>query len=195
VPVKFNITNRFSGAIQFTAEIDGADYAPVSLKIGLAVQWAVKAQANLVDANLGGANLGGANLWGANLRGANLVDANLRGANLRGANLGGANLGGANLRGANLGGANLGGAYLGDAYLGDAYLGGGKIKDLVVLAYPDGFSAWTYLTESDEQRVQIGCRNKTIAEGRQYWDGKDNRREVMAALDYAEAIAKIRGWV
>ena len=30
--------------------------------------------------------------------------------------------------------------------------------------------------------------------GRAYWAGKDNRREVLAALDYAEVIGKLRGW-
>lgn len=43
-------------------------------------------------------------------------------------------------------------------------------------------------------RVKIGCRIKTIAQGREYWCGKKNRREVMAALDYAETIAMLRGW-
>jgi len=49
--------------------------------------------------------------------------------------------------------------------------------------------------ETGEQRVRVGCRDKTLAEGRAYWAGKDDRREVLAALDYAEAIAKLRGWV
>jgi hypothetical protein len=41
-------------------------------------------------------------------------------------------------------------------------------------------------------RVRVGCRDKTISEGREYWRGKDDRREVMAALDYIETIAKLR---
>lgn len=32
------------------------------------------------------------------------------------------------------------------------------------------------------------------AEARLYWAGKENRREVLAALDYIEAVARIRGW-
>ena len=43
--------------------------------------------------------------------------------------------------------------------------------------------------EKGEQRVRVGCRDKTLAEGRAYWAGIDDRREVLAALDYAEAIS------
>ena len=114
------------------------------------------------------AYLRGADLGGAYLVGAYLVGANLRGANLRGADLGGADLGGANLVGADLA-----------AHIGQ----------------PDGWNAWTYYdTKAKEQRVQVGCRNYTLEEGRKYWAKKENRREVLAALDFAEAIGKIRGW-
>ena len=89
--IKFDILNRFSGAVQFTAEINCSENEAKSIKVGLAVKWALKG-----GANLGGANLGDAYLRGANLGGANLGDAYLRGANLGGANLRGANLGGAN---------------------------------------------------------------------------------------------------
>jgi hypothetical protein len=78
--MKFDITNRWSGSVMFTAEIECAEDAAYSVKLGLAVKVAVKAGADLV-----GANLAGANLAGANLVDANLVDANLAGANLAGA--------------------------------------------------------------------------------------------------------------
>ena len=91
--------------------------------------------------------------------------------------LGGANLRGADLRGADLGGADLGGA------------------DLVAqLGQPDSWTAWTYVSKDGLQRIRVGCRDFTLTEGRAYWVGKDNRREVLAALDYAEAIGKLRGW-
>ena len=80
------------------------------------------------------------------------------------------------------------------ADLSGADLGTGKIKGLYQLGDPDSWYALTYVLETGEQRVRVGCRDKTIAEGRAYWAGKDNRREVLAALDYAEAIAKLRGW-
>ena len=64
--MKYEIKNRFSGHVLFTAEL-GAEYEskPQSAQIGVAVKFAYKA---------------GANLRGAELRGANLRDANLRGA-------------------------------------------------------------------------------------------------------------------
>ena len=80
--IKVNVRKRFSDAIQFTAEIECADAVSPSIKLGLAVRWAMKS--------------------GANLRGADLRRANLRRANLGGANLDGADLGGADLSGANI---------------------------------------------------------------------------------------------
>ena len=58
--IKFDVLNRYSGAVQFTASIECAEDALPSIKLGLAVQWAIKAGANLADANLAGANLAGA---------------------------------------------------------------------------------------------------------------------------------------
>jgi hypothetical protein len=78
--IKYDILNRWTGKVQFTAEIGCNESAVPSVKIGLSVIWGVK----------NGANLRGANLCGADLRDADLCDANLCGANLRGANLCGA---------------------------------------------------------------------------------------------------------
>ena len=50
--ISFDITHRFTGAVQFTAEIDCAEDTPRSVKLGLAVQWGIKTRANLADANL-----------------------------------------------------------------------------------------------------------------------------------------------
>ena len=50
--------------MQFAAEIDCSDDASTSIKLGLAVKWAVKSRANLNGANLDGANLAGAKLVG-----------------------------------------------------------------------------------------------------------------------------------
>ena len=77
--MKYDIKHRFNGAVIFTAEIDCADDALPSIKLGLAVRVAVKARADL-----SGADLRGAYLSGANLRGAYLSGANLRGADLSG---------------------------------------------------------------------------------------------------------------
>ena len=88
----------------------------------------------------------------------------------------------ANLRWADLSVANLSGAYLSGACLA------------AQLGQPNGWHAWTYVSKDGEQRVRVGCRDYTITEGRAYWAGKDNRLEVLAALDYAERIAELRGW-
>lgn len=96
--IKQEIRNRWTNAVQFTADITCAPDATIGVRIGLAVMWARQNDANLRDADLSGADLSDAYLSGANLSGAYLRGANLRGANLRGAYLRGANLSDANLR-------------------------------------------------------------------------------------------------
>ena len=98
---KYEVRNRWTGEVQFTAEIAANPDMTPSVKLGLAVQWGVKNHANLDGAYLGGAYLRGANLRGADLDGAYLSDANLRGANLRSADLRGADIRGADLSDAN----------------------------------------------------------------------------------------------
>ena len=113
--------------------------------------------------------------------------ANLRDADLMGANLMGADLMGANLRDANLRGAKF---------------SSGKINEtgLIFAGTPDGFNAMGFVdADTGELRVIVGCRHKSLAEGRIYWSAPDHpnlayRREVLAALDYIEAVAKLRGW-
>jgi len=80
--MKFDVLNRNTGATQFTAEIDCADDAPTNIKLGLAVRWAVRTDADLAGANLRGANLARANLVRANLSRAYLARAYLAGAYL-----------------------------------------------------------------------------------------------------------------
>jgi hypothetical protein len=94
----FEIKNRFSGDVQFAAELS-AEYETQarSMQLGAAVRMAVQASAKLLgadlrDANLRGADLRGVDLWHANLRHANLRGADLRGVDLRHANLRDANL-------------------------------------------------------------------------------------------------------
>ena len=72
---KFEVRNRWSGEVQFTAEIETAPDMTTRFKLGLAVKWARKSGANLSDADLSGADLRGASLSGANLSGAYLRDA------------------------------------------------------------------------------------------------------------------------
>ena len=107
--------------------------------------------------------------------------AHLGGADLRGAYLGGAHLGGADLRGADLRGADLGGADLRGAH------------GVIHIGTPDGWHAHAWLRDG-WLSIRVGCQEKRLAEARKYWAGKENRREVMAALAYAEAVATLRGW-
>ena len=110
--IKQEIRNRWTNAVQFTADITCAPDATIGVRIGLAVKWARQNDANLRgadlrDANLRGADLSSANLRGADLRYADLSYADLSSANLRGADLSSANLRGANLRYADLSDADL----------------------------------------------------------------------------------------
>jgi len=183
--IKFDVTNRFTGKVQFTAEIECAESESTSIKLGLAVRWAVKTRAYLAGANLAGAYLARANLAGAylaranlagaylaraNLAGAYLARANLAGANLDGANLAGAYLARANLAGANLDGANLAGANLDGANLAGANLAGAvKIIRLLASAIRliDQYQFFLWQTEGGHI-ITAGCRTMTIADYRKH---------------------------
>ena len=65
-----NITDRFTGSVIFTAEIQVEDDAPMALRLGAATAVAIAAKADLSDADLREAYLRGANLRRADLRGA-----------------------------------------------------------------------------------------------------------------------------
>ena len=82
--MKFNILNRFTYSVQFTAEIDGnlhcKEDESTSIKIGLAVKWAIKNSADLSSADLRSADLRSADLSYANLRSADLRSADLSSA-------------------------------------------------------------------------------------------------------------------
>ena len=96
VTEKFEVINRWTERVQFTAEIQCNPDASIGVKLGLAVRWGYR----------NGADLSGAVLRGADLRGADLSGADLSGAVLSGAVLSGAVLRGAVLRGAVLRGAD-----------------------------------------------------------------------------------------
>ena len=119
--IKFDVLNRFTGAVQFTAELETKSENHY-FRLGLAVKWAITHGANLRSADLSGANLNGADLRSADLNGADLNGADLSGANLNGADLSGANLRSADLSGANLRSADLSGANLRSANLRSADL-------------------------------------------------------------------------
>ena len=112
-----NITDRFTGSVIFTAEIQVADDAPMALRLGAATAVAIAAKADLRYADLSDADLSDADLRRADLNCADLNCADLRGANLRGADLRHADLSGADLRHADLNCADLRGADLRGAKL------------------------------------------------------------------------------
>ena len=198
--MKFDVTNRFTGAVQFTAEIDCADDAST---LGLAVRWALESDANLSGAYLFGADLSGAYLIGAYLRGADLRDADLSGAylsdadlrdaNLRGANLSGANLIDVDLSDADLSGANLSGAYLIGAYLRGADLRGADLRGA------HGVNEWvkciqidTYPVTYTAEIIQIGRQRHTHQDWAEFPDAQ------ILAMDGAKALAwwkKYKAWL
>ena len=114
---KYEVRNRWSNEVQFTAEIDCAPDTAPRIKLGLAIRWAAKARADLSGADLTGAYLSRADLSDADLSGADLTDADLSGADLTDADLSGADLSGADLSGAYLSGADLTDADLSDVDL------------------------------------------------------------------------------
>ncbi len=81
--IKFDVLNRWTGKVQFTADIESPEDAPTSWKLRLAVEWGIKTRANLTDADLTDADLTRANLTRANLTDANLTRADLTRADLQ----------------------------------------------------------------------------------------------------------------
>ena len=65
--MKYDIQNRHTKEIQFTADFGCADDVSDPVKIGLAVRWALENGVDLSNALLSGANLRYVNLHGANL--------------------------------------------------------------------------------------------------------------------------------
>jgi uncharacterized protein YjbI with pentapeptide repeats len=157
----FDIKNRVTGAVQFTAQIECDEGASLGVKRGLAARWAYLTRADLTGAYLTGANLTRADLTGAyltraNLSGANLTRAELTGANLTRAYLTRADLSGANLTRAYLTRANLSGANLTRAELTGAYLSGANLTRAELTG--------AYLTGADLTGADLTGANLTGAE-------------------------------
>ena len=160
---KIEIKSIF-GNILFTYEKENATIKDaveqaVSEKVNLA--YANLRSADLESADLESANLHSADLESANLHSADLHSADLRSANLRSANLRSADLESADLRSANLRSADLRSADLRSANLRSADL---ESAENTETAYMPMFCKWSISIKGDV--IQIGCKNKTIAE----WD-------------------------
>ena len=212
--MRFEIKNRWTGAVQFDAEIECGEDASYSVRLGLAVKCAVKARANLAGADLARANLAGAylaradlaraylaraDLAGADLAGADLAGAylaraylaraNLAGANLARANLAGAYLAGADLAGADLARANLARADLAGADLAGAYLARANLNGLT------GLNDWIKCIQVEDWPItytsdvmQIGCQRHTFDAWRNFSDAE------IRAMDGRKAVAFWGKW-
>jgi len=196
--MKYDIQNRHTGEIQFTANFDCDVGTSDPVKIGLAVRWAIEndvdmsgallSEAYLQDADLRGANLSradlrGVNLSGALLSGANLHGANLSGAILRSASLRGADLSSASLSSASLSGASLSSASLREAYLQDADLRGADLSSaslgganlceahgiLRVGPSADGYEFFGVVRDN-QVWIKAGCRFFTSDDARTHWN-------------------------
>ena len=161
--IDFEVRNRWSGEVQFAAQIECSEDTPFRLKLGLAVKWALKTGANLSWADLSVADLSGADLSVADLSGANLSVADLSGADLSGANLSGADLSRANLSWVDLSVANLSVAKWRDGVL--------------VKQQPVQIGGLTWPVTILDTHMQIGCELHSHDE----WAGFDNER--IATMD------------
>jgi uncharacterized protein YjbI with pentapeptide repeats len=150
--MKFEVKNRYTGKVKFTAEIDCDESAPYGFKLGLAVKWGLENEADLTEANLTDANLTGVDLTWANLTEVDLTSAELRWANLTGANLTWANLTGANLTRANLTSANLREAELRWANLTEVDLTRADLRH---------YKSDLYECYIQRNYMQIGCERHT----------------------------------
>ena len=200
----FEVRNRFTSKVQFTAKIEADPSVPFGIRLGLAVKWGLANKAYLTGADLTGADLTGAYLTGAYLAGANLAGANLAGAYLTGADLTGAYLTGADLTGADLTGADLTGVYLTRANLAGANLAGALIKDEVVARLfasvqrlEDPYTFHAFELEVGGVKIMAGCRWFTLSEFTDHvaveYPDTPKAAETLAILDFIAARAKSLG--
>jgi len=167
--MKYEIKHRYTNAVIYTADIDAPESTPESVKLGLAVMAALKAEANLRSADLRSANLSSADLRSADLRYADLRYADLRSANLSSADLRSADLRYADLRYANLRSANLRYAVGDNPYVRTLFTG-------------------TYAVTYTDAIMHIGCQCHAIAD----WWGFDDA--AIAAMDGKKALEFWRTW-
>jgi hypothetical protein len=118
--MKFEIKNRWSGAVMLTIEGDS---------FRLALEAAVKNGSDLSGSDLSGSDLRDSDLRGSNLRGSDLRGSDLRDSNLRDSDLSGSDLRDSNLRDSDLRGSNLRGSNLRDSDLRDSDLRGSDLRD------------------------------------------------------------------
>ena len=165
--IKFDVLNKWTGKVQFTAEIDCDINTNLSWKLRLAIIWAIKNDANLSGADLRGADLSYAVLSNADLSYAVLSYADLSCAVLRGADLSYADLSYAVLRGVDLSNTDLSNAVLSNANLsGAAMIGtvliGAENHNYMICPEQGSFQAWKKLSNGHVALLEIPARAKRI---------------------------------
>ena len=146
--MKFEIKRRFTGAVKFTTEIEAQEDAPASVKLRLAVLWAIENKVDLSNCDLSGSDLSGSDLRDCYLSNCNLRGSNLSGSDLRDCYLSDCDLSGSNLRGSNL---------------SDCYLRGSNLRVLQT-------DIWTVYVQKDT--IRIGCQYHSISDWGQFTDGQ-----------------------
>jgi len=174
--MKFDVLNRFTGEVNFTADIDCDKGDSRSIKLGLAVKWGIKNNANLSSADLNYADLNYADLSYADLNYADLSYADLSYADLSYADLGYANLSYASLNSANLIYANLNSANLSYASLQFSL---GTVHDNIKFIQID-----TYHIVYTSDVLCIGCEKHPINEWREFDDERIIQMDGKAALKF-----------
>jgi len=172
--INFEIKNRFTGDVQFTAQIDCDEGELRSVKIGLAVKWAIAKRASLAGASLDGASLYGASLAGARLDGASLYGARLYGARLDGASLDGASLARASLVGAKIGPHTI-------------------FRKVAQVRRDDGYEFIGFALDDGGLLIRAGCQTRLIADYRRHvasnYPDTPKAVETLAILDFIQARA------
>lgn len=136
----------------------------------------------------------GIDLYGADLRSADLRYVNFRAAKLKNAVLAKADLRGALLHRADLRGADLHGAKLPDPYFDGVRPFFADCQGLIHAGAPNGFPAFGWLSEG-YLCIRVGCQDLRLSDALEYWHkGKDNRRQVRAAVKYIAKCAKDMDW-
>ena len=175
----FEVRNRFTSKVQFTAKIEADPSVPFGIRLGLTVKWGLANKADLAGAYLAGADLAGADLAGADLARADLARADLAGANLAGANLAGANLAG--------------------AYLARALIKGEVVARLFasVQRLEDPYTFHAFELEVGGVKIMAGCRWFTLSEFTDHvaaeYPDTPKAAETLAILDFIAARAKSLG--
>lgn len=170
--IHFDVHNRFTRKVQFTAEIDCTEDAPRSVKLRHAILWAIEN-----DADLNGTSLRDADLSGIDLRNADLSDTDLRDVNFCGANLNDSDFRGTDLRRANFIGANLRGANFHGVKLHNINLCGAKLRSAiwtngaVIRRKPIIIDGLRYRVIILDAHAQIGCQIKSLHEWEEVDEG------------------------